>query len=98
MILHRRSLLAALGLLPLAAPARAQPPPWAAMPPPRQEVVPAKPGQNLVWQPGHWRWDGRDYVWIGGRWIEPAGRGRRWVPGHWQQFRGQWVWVEPHWR
>ncbi len=34
-------------------------------PPPRHERMPGlRPGH--AWVPGHWRWNGRDYVWMRG--------------------------------
>lgn len=59
-----------------------------APPPPRYERVVVRPGYE--WAPGYWRWNGRRYVWAGGRYI-----GSR--PGHrWE--RSEWVHEGPHWR
>jgi hypothetical protein len=73
-------------------------------PAPRYEAVPPyppayRPGR-VVWQPGHWRWDGRDYDWVPGRYVEiPRHRHyRRWNEGHWEQRHGGWFWVEGRWR
>ena len=56
------------------------------------------PGPGYVWQPGYYRWNGRDYVWVAGR-YERAPRARaRWQPGHWEHARGGWYWVEGRWR
>jgi hypothetical protein len=38
-------------------------------PPPRVERVTVSPGPNYVRVPGHWRWNGRRYVWIDGHWA-----------------------------
>lgn len=94
----RRKVGLVLGAMLVALPAVAQPPPWPPLPPPRYEVMPPAPGAHLAWQPGHWHWDGRGYVWIGGRWIERANAGVEWVPGHWAPRGGGWIWVAPHWR
>ncbi len=69
-------------------------------PAPMAEVVPAPPGppEAWVWQPGHWRWDGREYVWQRGRYVERPRRAAEWVPPHWQERGGGWVYVAGHWR
>ena len=81
--------------------ANAQPPPpnYAPIPPPRVEVVPPAPGPRVVWEPGHWHWDGATYVWRGGHYV-----GRRPHYGHyvvgawrWRPRLGQYVWVAAHW-
>jgi len=56
------------------------------------------PGPAYVWQPGFYRWSGRDYVWVSGRWVIPPGPTAQWVPGHWRQDRHGWFWVEGRWR
>ncbi len=105
MTLHRRRLfglaLAGFGtILPLvpSGPAEAQPVPYyPPIPPPRREGPRGRPpGPRMVWQPGHWRWDGRGYVWLPGRWVR-ARRGR-WADGRWVRRRGEWVWVPGGWR
>jgi len=70
-------------------------------PPLRAEVPPPPPrAPELVeWRPGRWHWDGREYVWVAGEWIERPHREARWVPGHWNHRPdGFWVWVPGHWR
>jgi len=48
--------------------------------------------------PGYYRYDGRAYVWVGGRYERPPRARARWVAGHWQQERRGWFWVDGHWR
>src|SRR3954469_5818613 len=62
------------------------PPGYAPIPPPRAEVVPRPPHGRVVWEPGHWHWDGFRYVWIGGRYVE---RG----PRHGHYAEGRWIWA-----
>ena len=90
--------LAALLVLVTGYTAVAQPPPpgYAPIPPPRYEAVPPPPGGPMVWQPGHWHWDGVRYVWIGGHYVPRFNRPAHWVPGHWV-WQGRWVWVPAHW-
>jgi hypothetical protein len=80
----------------------AQPPPppnYAPVPPPQAEVVPPAPGPRVIWEPGHWRWDGVRYVWIGGRYVERRPHYGHYVEGHWRwsPHQGRYVWVAAHW-
>ena len=67
-----------------------------APPAPRYEVVPA-PRSGWVWAPGHWQWQGNEYVWVQGQWLrDRAGydyRERRWV----QRANGEWILVGGDW-
>jgi hypothetical protein len=71
-----------------------------APPPPRYEVVPppSRPAEIVQWRPGHWHWNGREYAWIGGEYIERPRPAAVWVPGHWDARGGRWVWIEGRWR
>jgi hypothetical protein len=69
-------------------------------PPPaaRPEIIPAKPGNQVVWVDGVWLWDRRRWVWQMGKWevppkgayyatakIVPLADGTLgWVAGGWQ--------------
>jgi len=56
------------------------------------------PGQGWVWVPGFYRWNGRQYFWVNGRWERPPRPHQRWVAGKWVQDRHQgWFWVDGHW-
>lgn len=69
-------------------------------PAPVTEVVPAAPGpaELWAWQPGHWRWDGREYAWQPGRYVERPHRAAQWVPPHWETRGPNWVYAAGHWR
>jgi hypothetical protein len=43
-------------------------------PPPRKEVVPTNPGQNVQWLPGYWKYheELEDFVWIAGTFVVRA--------------------------
>jgi hypothetical protein len=73
-----------------------------APPPAHQEEVPAAPpgpANYFVWDDGHWHWDGKDYVWIPGRYIERPYIGANWVPGRWDDSGNtQWTYTPGHWR
>jgi hypothetical protein len=71
-------------------------------PPPAQvEVIPAPPAtatQVLVWQPGHWSWNGAVWSWIPGQYTARPQAGSVWVPGQWiQQDNGEYAWIPGHW-
>jgi hypothetical protein len=71
-----------------------------APPPPREEVIPVLPRERAerdVWQPGYWRWNGHEHVWVAGHYVERPRRGAAWVPGHWDHRPRGWVYVEGHW-
>ncbi len=79
------------------------PPPGSAPmapPAPQAEIVPAPPPGPVavIWQPGHWRWNGYQYVWVPGRYVRPPRPHAIWIEGHWAPRHGVWVWVPGHWR
>jgi hypothetical protein len=69
-----------------------------APPAPRYEVQPPPPNERVVWDPGRWNWDGRDYGWVPGHYMERPRQNARWEPGRWEQRNGGFVWVEGTWR
>jgi hypothetical protein len=72
-----------------------------APPAPRVEVIPVAPGPAdvWVWRPGHWRWNGADYVWQRGHYARRIRAGADWIPGHWDATpSGHYVWVGGHWQ
>lgn len=69
-------------------------------PPPLQaESVPPPPGDPnvFIWQPGHWKWDGRDYAWHPGHYEKRPARSAFWVPPEWVARGDQWVYKPGHW-
>jgi hypothetical protein len=69
------------------------------VPPVPAENVPAPPRSRttLIWQPGHYDWDGRGYNWAPGRWVERAGHGVLWQDGYWRDTPRGPEWVPAHW-
>ena len=67
-------------------------------PPPRREIVVARPGPRYVWIPGSYAWRGRNYVWVNGYWTLPPRPHAVWVPGRWVARHGGHVWVAGYWR
>ncbi len=84
-------LLAVAGCVPL--------PELPPIPPVRAERVPAPPpaAETLIWQPGHYDWDGTNYVWVHGRWVTRAGHGPLWQDGFWRRTPAGPVWEAAHW-
>jgi hypothetical protein len=83
-----------------AANAQPLPPPnYAPIPPPRVEVVPPPPGGRVIWEPGHWHWNGYRYIWIGGRYVQTRPAYRHYVEGRWvwAPYQGRYVWSPAHW-
>jgi hypothetical protein len=96
----KRAVTIGILALSLAGPALAQPPmPYGPIPPPRYEPLPPPPGDRYVWEPGHWHWNGVQYVWIGGRYVIRLMRYHHWVDGRWiwSPQAGSWVWRPAHW-
>ena len=89
------ALSACVPSLPPLNSANPNPPPPAVL----HEEVPLPPvsEEPLLWQPGHWNWEGQGYVWVQGQWIARAGRGTSWQDGYWSQANGTWSWVPAHW-
>jgi len=72
------------------------PPP---VPPLQTEVIPNPPvtAVPLIWQPGHWNWNGSGYVWQPGVYVPQDGHGNLFMPGYWQQSATGWAWIAAHW-
>ncbi|MBV8393200.1 MAG: YXWGXW repeat-containing protein [Alphaproteobacteria bacterium] len=71
-----------------------------APPPPRVEVVPVIPAERAErehWQPGYWRWNGHEHVWVEGHYVIRPRPAAVWVPGRWEQRPRGWVFIEGHW-
>jgi len=106
--LPRRSVLAAVVVVATVGACTVQPAPIATdvavvrvePPPPRYEVVPALPPDRVVreyWQPGHYRYDGREYVWVPGHYAVRPRPGAVWVAQRWERRGAGWVMIEGRW-
>ena len=71
--------------------------PYPAPPAPRVEVVPSAPSSVVVWEPGHYQWNGATYVWIPGRYVQRVASMGHWEHGHWAHRGGAWVWIPGRW-
>ena len=72
---------------------------YAPIPPLRAEMVPPPPGGRMIWEPGHWHWDGYRYVWRGGHYVERRPHYGHYAEGHWRwnPRQGRYVWMPAHW-
>jgi len=61
------------------------------------EAIPVAPGPAYVWVPGCWNWNGRVWVWVGGRYALRPWHGAVWVRGHWAHHHRGYVWVGGRW-
>lgn len=73
----------------IAAP---QPPP-----PTRVELPPPAPSPQALWRFGHWSWNGRQFVWNPGQYVEPPSPTASWIPGYWEQRPEGWIRVDDQW-
>ncbi len=73
--------------------------PFPPVPPPIAETIPKPPvsADTLLWQPGHWDWNGGGYVLQQGEYVPAAGHGALFQPGYWEQTPSGWLWVKAHW-
>ncbi len=67
------------------------------IPPYQTEDVPLPPVSAVVvvWQPGHFDWDGANYQWVPGEWVER--KSTTWLDGYWDETKPTPVWVPAHW-
>ncbi len=68
-----------------------------APPAPQAETPPPPPAPSYAWEPGRWYWDGTQFVWEAGKYVEKPTMAAAYVPGHWQQNPDGWVWVDGQW-
>ena len=88
-----------LCVLLLGACVAVYPPSHPPVPPLPAEQVPAPPRSPvaLIWQPGHFDWNGTGYVWVTGEWVGRGGHGTLWQDGFWQRSGDGSAWVPAHW-
>ena len=60
---------------------------------------PPPPGARFIWEPGHWHWNGVQYVWVGGHYVERRPHYGHYAPGHWiwSPRLGRYEWIPAHW-
>jgi len=115
LVRHGRRLILLLPILLLAAcsgnnamPGGSLPPPDTIIqsqkkpPPLLEELIPPPPKgppDQFTWDFGHWHWDGQDYIWIPGHYVERPYRSSHWVRGNWA-YDGNlnWTWTPGYWQ
>ncbi len=68
--------------------------------PPELPIVyeqPPLPEPGYIWTPGYWAWDGMDYYWVPGTWVEPPSSDMYWTPGYWGWRDGYYGWNPGYW-
>jgi hypothetical protein len=68
-----------------------------APPPPRVETPPPPPAPSYVWEPGRWSWNGAQFAWEPGKYVERPTVSAHFTPGHWEQRSQGWAWVPSQW-
>jgi len=66
-------------------------------PAPKAEKVPKATSANTSWVPGDYYWDGNDWQWAGGYWLDNPWSEAMWIPGHWSDRFWGWTWVPGYW-
>ena len=66
-------------------------------PPIRVEIPPPAPSPQALWRFGHWSWDGRQFVWNPGQYVERPSPTASWIPDHWEQRPEGWIRVDGQW-
>jgi hypothetical protein len=66
-------------------------------PPIRVEIPPPAPSSQALWRFGHWSWDGRQFVWNPGQYVERPSPTASWIPDHWEQRPEGWIRVDGQW-
>jgi hypothetical protein len=58
---------------------------------------PPCPGEDYIWTPGYWDWDGGDYYWVPGTWVLAPEPGYFWTPGYWSWGGSGFVFTAGYW-
>jgi hypothetical protein len=68
-----------------------------APPPTRAEIPPPSPSPQALWRFGHWSWNGKQFVWNPGHYVERPSPEASWIPGYWEQRPEGWIRVDDQW-
>ena len=58
---------------------------------------PLCPGEDYIWTPGYWDWDGDDYYWVPGTWVLAPEPGFFWTPGYWAWGDSGFIFTAGYW-
>src|SRR5436305_145693 len=66
----------------------------------KTEVVPDRPFEGAVWEPGYYSYDATlgSYTWVSGQWVTPPSSNVVWVAPHYREHEGEYHFVPGHWR
>jgi WXXGXW repeat (2 copies) len=94
-----RALLFTLMLMCLSAASFAQIGVSVSFGPPALPVYeqPICPEDGYIWTPGYWAWDGNNYYWVDGTWVESPEVGFLWTPGYWGWGGDAFLFHEGYW-
>ena len=51
-----------------------------------------------VWRPGFWDFDGMEYRWVAGQFLQRPDPTATWSPDRWEQRTFGWVFIPGHWQ
>jgi hypothetical protein len=68
-----------------------------APPPLPDEEQPTNSQEGVLWTPGYWGWNGKEYYWVRGAWLPPPKVGLLWTPGYWGLTGGYYVFHKGYW-
>ncbi len=62
-----------------------------------QAPINYEPGKQ-VWRKGHWSYDGKDFAWISGTFIEKPHPTAAWTPDRWEKRQFGWAFIPGYWQ
>lgn len=68
----------------------------AVAPPPDRVVIAPAVRLGYVWAPGYWNWNGRQHVWVDGRYMRER-KGYHWRAAHWDHRGSRYHFEQGHW-
>jgi hypothetical protein len=63
----------------------------------KAEKAPKALRAGSSWVPGDFYWDGSDWQWADGFWLDQPWSDAVWVPGHWSDRFWGWTWIPGYW-
>ena len=68
-----------------------------AKPAPKAEKVPKPTTASTSWIPGDYYFDGGDWLWDDGYFVDQPFTDALWVQGHWSDRTWGWTWIPGYW-
>ena len=71
--------------------------------PPPQTLHEVKPDATdmvpyVIWRPGYWRWNGVNYEWARGYYMQKPNFSAAWMNDRWEGHNYGWVFVPGYWK